>query len=65
MFWERQSRMERAEALREIQKVLLSHHRTSPGTQVHPTTGFLVPEWNGPIAFSGAAILGHAPTWAL
>lgn len=65
MFWERQSRMERAEALREIQKVLLSHHRTSPGSQSHPTTGFLVPEWNGPIAFSGAAILGHAPTWAL
>jgi hypothetical protein len=24
-----------------------------------------VPEWNGPIAASGAAILGHAPTWAL
>jgi hypothetical protein len=65
MFWERQSRMERAEALRDIQKVLLSHHRKSPGQQAHPQGGFLVPEWNGPIAFSGAAILGHAPTWDL
>jgi hypothetical protein len=65
MFWERQSRTERSEALREIQKVLLSHHRKTPGPQAHPTSGFLVPEWNGPIAFSGAAILGNAPSWAL
>jgi hypothetical protein len=65
MFWERQSRAERAEALREIQKTLLSHHRAGNGPQVHPVNGFLVPAWNGPIAFSGAAILGHAPTWAL
>ena len=65
MFWERQSRMERTEALRDIQKVLLSHHRRTAGPHAHPTTGFLVPEWNGPIAFSGAAILGHAPSWAL
>jgi len=65
MFWERQSPSDRAEAVREIQRVLLSHHRTSAGPQAHPKTGFLVPEWNGPIAFSGAAILGHAPTWAL
>jgi hypothetical protein len=65
MFWERQSRMERDEALREIQKVLLSHHRRTPGPQAHPTGGFLVPEWNGPVAFSGAAIPGDAPSWAL
>ena len=65
MFWERQSRMERGEALREIQKILLSHHRMTAGPQAHPTAGFLVSQWNGPIAFSGAAILGNAPTWAL
>jgi hypothetical protein len=65
MFWERQSPSDRAEALREIQQVLLGHHRSSAGPQAHPKSGFLVPEWNGPIAFSGAAILGHAPTWAL
>lgn len=65
LFWERQSRTERAEALRQIQKKLLSHHHTTPGPQAHPQGSFLVPEWAGPIAWSGAAILGSAPTWAL
>jgi hypothetical protein len=69
MFWERQSRSERAEALREIQKTLRGHHSDKGGPEAHPSdhpsSGFLVPEWNGPIAASGAAILGHAPTWAL
>jgi len=65
LFWERQSRMERAEVLREIKKMLLRHHRTSAGPQAHPAGSFLVPEWDGPIAYSGAAILGHAPSWAL
>jgi hypothetical protein len=65
MFWERQSRSERAEALREIQQALRSHHHDKAGPDAHPSTGFLVPEWSGPIAASGAAILGHAPTWAL
>jgi hypothetical protein len=65
LFWERQSRVERVEALKEIQKTLRSHHETQAGCEAHPQTGFLVPEWNGPTAFSGAAILGHAPTWAL
>jgi len=65
MFWERQTRMERAEAMREIQKVLVSHHNHSAGTKAHPDRGFLVPQWDGPIAYSGAAILGNAPSWAL
>jgi len=65
MFWERQSPAERADTLREIQQTLRKHHRNHPGPQAHPAGGFLVPEWNGPIAFSGAAILGHAPSWAL
>ena len=65
MFWERQSRMERVEALRTIQKVLLSHHRQSAGPQAHPQGGFLVPEWDGHATFSGTAIMGHAPSWAL
>jgi hypothetical protein len=66
--WKRGTQMLRVRPgihLRDIQKVLLSHHRKSPGQQAHPQGGFLVPEWNGPIAFSGAAILGHAPTWDL
>ncbi len=65
MFWERQTRMERGEALREIEATLRHHHHVSDGAHVHPTKGFLVPSWDGPIAFSGAAILGNAPVWAL
>jgi hypothetical protein len=65
LFWERESPAERAEKLREIQQTLRNHHRIHHGTAAHPTGGFLVPEWNGPIAYSGAAILGHAPSWAL
>jgi hypothetical protein len=65
MFWERQSRSERLAAMQEIQKALRNQHRDQAGPHVHPATGFLVPEWNGHVAFSGAAILGNAPTWAL
>ncbi len=65
MFWERQTRMERAEALREIEATLRQHHQNSSAPQAHPVKGFLVPAWDGPIAFSGAAILGNAPVWAL
>lgn len=65
LFWERQSRSERTDCLNEIQKVLRGHHHDEAGPDAHPHAGFLVPEWGGPIAFSGAAILGHAPTWAL
>ena len=65
LFWERHTRMEQADALREIDKTLRNHHRSQSGPDAHPQRGFLVPEWNGPIAFSGAAILGNAPSWAL
>ncbi len=65
MFWERQSRPERIEAMKEIQRSLRSHHRAHKGPEAHPNGGFLVPEWNGAVAASGAAILGHAPSWAL
>lgn len=65
MFWERQTKLERSEALREIESTLRRHHATSAGQDAHPVKGFLVPEWNGPIALSGAAILGNAPVWAL
>ena len=65
LYWERQSKVERAQALGEIEKTLRSHHAKIAGPEAHPTRGFLVPEWTGPIAFSGAAILGNAPSWAL
>jgi hypothetical protein len=65
IFWERQSRAQRAEALRDIQKVLLKHHHATPHPQAHPKQSFVVAEGNGPIACSGASISGHAPSWAL
>jgi hypothetical protein len=65
LYWERQSRTERAEARREIEKTLRKHHVNQAGPQAHPQHGFLVPEWDGPIAYSGASILGNAPSWAL
>jgi hypothetical protein len=65
LFWERQTKMEKATALREVAKILRSHHSRQDGPEAHPDRGFLVPEWNGPVAFSGAAILGNAPSWAL
>jgi len=64
MFWERQTKAERAEALREVEATLRLQHHTG-NAQVHPEKGFLVPAWDGPVAFSGAAILGNAPVWAL
>jgi hypothetical protein len=65
LFWERQTRMERAEALREIDLALREHHLEGFESNVHPKKGFLVPAWDGPIAYSGAALLGNAPAWAL
>jgi hypothetical protein len=65
LFWERQSPSERAQGLAEIQETLRQHHRASNWPEAHPERSFLVPRWDGPIAFSGAAILGNAPAWAL
>ena len=65
LYWERQTRSERAQALREIDKELRKHHYNQAGPEAHPTRVVLVPEWKGHVAFSGAAILGNAPSWAL
>ena len=65
MFWERQTKMERAESMRAVETALRHHHHAGGGPNVHPVKGFLVPAWDGPIAVSGAAILGNAPVWAL
>jgi hypothetical protein len=65
LYWERQTKAEKTQALREVAKTLREHHRSQAGPAAHPNRGFLVPDWDGPIAFSGAAILGHAPSWAL
>ena len=65
LYLERQTKLDRAEALNEVAKTLRNHHSKEAGPEAHPARSFLVPEWNGPISASGAAILGHAPSWAL
>jgi hypothetical protein len=63
--WERQSRAERAAALKEISKTLRTHHLKGSGREAHPQRGFLVSDGPAAIAPSDAATLGHAPSWAL
>jgi hypothetical protein len=65
LYWEREPQNQKNEALREVDAVLRNHHAEADGEDAHPERGFLVPEWNGPVAFSGAALLGNAPSWAL
>jgi hypothetical protein len=65
LIWERQSKAERAAALMGIVRTLRSHHARGSSPNAHPQHGFIVADSDGPKEFSGAAILGHAPTWAL
>lgn len=65
IYWERQSKQERAAAMQEIAKALRSHHSRQAGPAAHPERGFLVPERTAQQEFSGASVLGHAPSWAL
>ncbi|MGA2560701.1 MAG: hypothetical protein ABSF17_13565 [Terracidiphilus sp.] len=62
LYWERQTPQEQAEALSEVETALRNHHREDTGASAHPAGGFLVPAWDGPIAFSGAAMLGNVPS---
>jgi hypothetical protein len=65
MFWERQSRRERAAAIREIQDSLRQHHRDNRKRDAHPQNSFFVPERDCSSVGSGAAVRGCAPSWAL
>ncbi|MGB7265189.1 MAG: hypothetical protein WBC92_06725 [Terracidiphilus sp.] len=58
LFWERQSRRERAAILSEIQETLRRQHRTSQGREAHPRGGFLAPEWGDPNELAAAALEG-------
>jgi hypothetical protein len=62
---ERQSKAERARAVREVTQALRTHHVKRPGRRAHAEGGFLVAADGGAETFSGAAILGNAPSWAL
>ena len=65
LYWERQTRTERAQAIREIGRTLRGHHSSKSGPEAHPQRGFLVQEGTGTVPFSGAAVTGNAPPWAL
>jgi hypothetical protein len=65
LYWERHAEFEYADAIREVEAALRDQHRDEKGVGAHPEHGFLVPAWDGPIEFSGAAILGNAPNWVL
>jgi hypothetical protein len=65
LYGARQEKMELDAILKEVALALESHHANGTGSLAHPDKGFLVPAWDGPVAYSGAAILGNAPNWAL
>jgi hypothetical protein len=65
IFWERESRTQRREALFEIQKSLCSHHIHNDGPNVHPQHDFAILQWNGPLAAAGEALLGHTHSMAM
>jgi hypothetical protein len=65
VYWARTSRTEREAARHSIVEGLATHHAESNSPHVHPRTGFTVPSWPGPPAFSSAALLGGAQGWSL
>jgi hypothetical protein len=65
MFWERQSRSERAEIMHEIQETMRRHHRTAPGPEAHPLDGFLAPQMVGSLEMAGVGVTTGAPAWDL
>jgi len=65
MFWDRQSRAERAAAILEIQAALRLHHRTASGPEAHPTAAFPVPDWNDASERKIAADSSPAPHWGI
>ena len=63
--WERQTRTERAQALREVAKTLRKHHYRIAGPEAHPRHGFAVTDAGSSADFSEAADFGGVPSWAL
>ncbi len=67
VFWSRYSFEEQIQSVRLIEACLRDHHDPALGSgadhggsdpyQIHPSTGFNVPDWSGAPAYSAAAIL--------
>lgn len=64
-FWERNSLAEQKAQYPEVLAALRAQHLGSDSADVHPRSGFNLPTWSGMPGFSGAALLGGAPSWAV
>ncbi|WP_446744693.1 hypothetical protein [Silvibacterium acidisoli] len=62
LYFERPSGRE--DAIARVSQTLVEHHETGDGMNVHPLKPFNVPAWSGKAQYSGAALLGGAPSWA-
>ena len=62
VYWSRTSKIEQDATRRQVVEALAQQHTSSDSPQVHPRTGFNIPEWNGTPRFSAAALLGGAPS---
>lgn len=65
VYWTRSSAEERAAARTWIQEGLRAQHTHTDQAHAHPGVGFNMPEWDGPVADSAAALIGNAPAWAV
>lgn len=63
LFWDRQSATERTATRSEIQETLRRQHRRCAGSDAHPHSTFLVPQWE--TACLSAALPGNVPVWDL
>ncbi len=65
VYWSRTSKTEQDATRRQVIEALANQHNSSNSAQVHPRTGFNIPEWNGLPSFSAAALLGGAHNWSV
>ncbi len=61
IYYSRQGKQEREEALETVRTALLEHHLRNPLASAHPGDAFNVPAWSGPAHASAAALLSGAP----
>ena len=60
LYWERSSRDQQLDSIREIQQTLRDHHAGAGPDGAHPDSAFNIPAWSGAPQFSAAALLGGA-----
>ena len=65
VYWSRTSQTEQDATRRQVIEALAEQHHSSKSDQVHPRTGFNVPDWSGLPGFSAAALLGGAQSWSI